>query len=141
MTSSAPEPLRVESIRVRADRIEIKVCVRYEGYAYTNTALMQRVLKDHPSLALHACRNHKGTLFSDVMYDTSVPHLLEHMVVDGQTRAARDEQRIFTGTTQWDAHDRLKAHVVVSYEDDLVALRVLNECVTYLNEILSELRG
>lgn len=141
MTPNAPEPLRVESIRVRADRIEIQVGVQSERHAYTDAALMKRVLKDHPSLALHACRNHKGTLFSDVMNNTAVPHLLEHMVVDGQTRAARDEQRVFTGTTQWDAHDLLKAHVVVSYEDDLVALRVLSECVSYLNEILSELRG
>lgn len=141
MAPSTPEPLRVGSIRVRADRIEIQVGVRSEKYAYTDKALMQRVLENYPSLALHACRNHKGTLFSDVMNDTSIPHLLEHMVVDGQTRAARDEQRIFTGTTQWDTRDRLKAHVVVSYEDDLVALRVLNECVSYLNEILSELRG
>lgn len=141
MASSTPEPLRVGSIRVRADRIEIQVGVQSEKYAYTDKALMQRVLENYPSLALHACRNHKGTLFSDVMNDTSIPHLLEHMVVDGQTRAARDEQRIFTGTTQWDTRDRLKAHVVVSYEDDLVALRVLNECVSYLNEILSELRG
>lgn len=141
MALNTPEPLRVGSIRVRADRIEIQVGVQSEKYAYTDKALMQRVLENYPSLALHACRNHKGTLFSDVMNDTSIPHLLEHMVVDGQTRAARDEQRIFTGTTQWDTRDRLKAHVVVSYEDDLVALRVLNECVSYLNEILSELRG
>lgn len=141
MAPNTPEPLRVGSIRVRADRIEIQVGVQSEKYAYTDKALMQRVLENYPSLALHACRNHKGTLFSDVMNDTSIPHLLEHMVVDGQTRAARDEQRIFTGTTQWDTRDRLKAHVVVSYEDDLVALRVLNECVSYLNEILSELRG
>lgn len=141
MAPSTPEPLRVKSIRVRADRIEIQVGVQSEKYAYTDKALMQRVLENYPSLALHACRNHKGTLFSDVMNNTAVPHLLEHMVVDGQTRATRDEQRIFTGTTQWDAHDLLKAHVAVSYEDDLVALRVLSECVSYLNEILSELRG
>lgn len=141
MAPNTPEPLRVGSIRVRADRIEIQVGVQSEKYAYTDKALMQRILENYPSLALHACRNHKGTLFSDVMNDTSIPHLLEHMVVDGQTRAARDEQRIFTGTTQWDTRDHLKANVVVSYEDDLVALRVLNECVSHLNEILSELRG
>ena len=62
--------------------------------------------------------------------------MLEHMVVDGQTRRAQKEDRIFTGTTQWSREDPLVALVAFSYEDDLVALEVLNQCVALLNAIL-----
>lgn len=129
-------PLVVEHIRVRPDRIETRIRVLAEEYAYTNKALMNQVLRSYPSLGMHACRNHKGRFFADVMEHTSVPHLLEHMVVDGQTRRAKDEQRVFTGATQWSVEDSLVAQVTFSYEDDLVALEVLNDCVTFLNKLL-----
>lgn len=129
-------PLRVEHIRVRPDRIETTIRVGSEKYAYTNKNLIDQVLKHFPTLGVHACRNSKGRLFSDVMNNTSTPHLLEHMVVDGQTRRAQSEERIFTGTTQWSSDDPLLASVVFSYEDDLVALEVLNQCIALLNAIL-----
>lgn len=129
-------PLRVEHIRVRSDRIEVQVRVTSEKFAYTDESLMERVLARYPSLAMHACRNHKGHLFADVMNRTSIPHLLEHLVVDGQTRRAKDPDRIFTGTTQWSAEDPLLATVSLSFEDDLVALEVLNRSVDFLNQLL-----
>lgn len=129
-------PLSVEHIRVRPDRIETTIRVGSEKYAYTNKNLIDQVLKHFPTLGVHACRNLKGRLFSDVMNNTSTPHLLEHMVVDGQTRRAQSEERIFTGTTQWSSDDPLLASVVFSYEDDLVALEVLNQCIALLNAIL-----
>ena len=136
----AAVPLSVEHIRVRPDRFEVQVRVSDKRFAYTDQALIQRVLVRCPSLGVHACRNHKGRLFSDVMNNTSVPHLLEHLIVDGQTRRARDEDRVFTGATQWSAHDALLAQVTFSYEDDLIALEVLNDCVIFLNETLTVLR-
>lgn len=129
-------PLAVEHIRVRPDRIETLIRVSDECFACTNEQLIKRVLKICPTLGMHACRNHKGRLFSDVMNHTSTPHLLEHMVIDGQTHRAKDEARVFTGTTQWTSEDGLVAQVVFSYEDDLVALGVLDQCVKTLNDIL-----
>ncbi len=129
-------PLTVERIRVRPDRIETLIRVSDERFANTDEHLIAYVLKICPTVGFHACRNHKGRLFSDVMNNTSTPHLLEHMVVDGQTRKSKDETRVFTGTTQWTREDSLLAKVVFSYEDDLVALEVLKECVKVLNNIL-----
>lgn len=136
LKTESKEPLSVERIRVRPDRIETTIRVGSEKYAYTNKNLIDQVLKHFPTLGVHACRNSKGRLFSDVMNNTSTPHLLEHMVVDGQTRRAQSEERIFTGTTQWSSDDPLLASVVFSYEDDLVALEVLNQCIALLNAIL-----
>ena len=134
--SVSEHPLVIEHIQVRPDRMEVTIRVRTEQFAYTNNRIIVEVLSHFPSLGMHACRNHKGRLFADVMNHTSVPHLLEHMVVDGQTRRAQKEDRIFTGTTQWSREDPLVALVVFSYEDDLVALEVLNQCVALLNAIL-----
>lgn len=134
-TACAP-PLQVEYIRVRPDRIETRVRINDKCYAFTNARIVTKVLAYYPTIGMHACRNHKGRLFSDVMNHTSVPHLLEHMVVDAQTRRTQAEDRIFTGTTQWSSDDPLLAQVVFSYEDDLIALEVLNQCVALLNTIL-----
>lgn len=140
-TSSAHPPLAVEHVRVRADRIEATVRVADPRYRMTDAALTRRVLARCPSLAHHACRNDEGPLFSAVMDHTSVPHLLEHLVIDAQTRAARDAHRVFVGTTQWRADDETLALVSVSFEDDLAALSALRDAVARLNDDLIALRG
>ena len=72
---------------------------------------------------------------------TTTPHFLEHLVVDSQTRQARDERRVFTGTTQAMAGDSLRYKVSISFEDDLVALSALRDSVRILNEWLKDMRG
>lgn len=135
----AVSPIIIEHIRVRPDRVEVLVRIESERFAWTDKSMVDRVLTDYPTLGVHACRNHKGPFFRDVMYRTSVPHLLEHMIVDWQTRKATDGERIFTGTTQWNVEDPLLAQITFSYEDDLVALEALKHCTADLNSVLSEL--
>lgn len=108
-------------------------------YAYTDAALIARCLEVYPSLERHACRNGSGPTFAAVMERTSTPHLLEHLVIDAQTRMARDAQRVFTGTTQWE--DALRAVVAVSFEDDLSALRAFGQQLAFLNGMLVSCRG
>lgn len=139
--ASAAAPVVVEHVRVRSDRIEATVRVAGVRYRDTDAPLIERCLKRAPSLAMHACRNPEGLLFSAVMDHTSVPHLLEHLIVDAETRSARDAARVFTGTTQWSAHDVDEALVSVSFEDDLLALRALDAALAGLNEDLVALRG
>ncbi len=146
MTSSSaqvntPQPLQAEAVRVRPGRIEVTVRVASRNYLQTNEALVQRCLQHAPTLAQHACRNQVGPLFGAVMYNTSTPHLLEHLVVDTQTRAARNASVVFTGTTQFSSEDPLLANLALSYEDDLVALRALKESLEFLNCALLEQRG
>lgn len=134
-------PVAVEHVRVRPDRIEVTVRVAGPRYRDTDADLIARCLMRSPTLGMHACRNSKGPLFSAVMDRTSVPHLLEHLIVDAEARSARDEARVFTGTTQWSAHDADVALVSVSFEDDLTALRALDTALAGLNEDLIALRG
>ena len=118
-------PLRALRVRVRPDRVEVLVAVAAKRYA----------------LGQHACRNEVGPLFAVVLKCTSTPHLLEHLVIDAQTRAAKDPNRVFAGTTQWSAEDNLLANVAFSYEDDLVALDALKHALEFLNGVLIRQRG
>lgn len=134
-------PLRALRVRVRPDRVEVEVAVAARRYAQTDPELITECLRRAPTLGWHACRNSVGPVFASVMKSTSTPHLLEHLIIDVQTRAAKDPDRVFTGTTQWSAGDGLIAQVAFSYEDDLVALDALNRSLAFLNGVLIEQRG
>lgn len=134
-------PLRALRVRVRPDRVEVEVAVAARRYAQTDPELITECLRRAPTLGRHACRNSAGPVFASVMKSTSTPHLLEHLIIDTQTRAAKDPDRVFTGTTQWSAGDGLIAQVAFSYEDDLVALDALNRSLAFLNGVLIEQRG
>ncbi len=134
-------PLRALRVRVRPDRVEVEVAVAARRYAQTDPELITECLRRAPTLGRHACRNSVGPVFASVMKSTSTPHLLEHLIIDTQTRAAKDPDRVFTGTTQWSAGDGLIAQVAFSYEDDLVALDALNRSLAFLNGVLIEQRG
>lgn len=134
-------PLRALRVRVRPDRVEVEVAVAAGRYAQTDSDLIMECLGRVPTLGQHACRNSVGPVFASVMRNTSTPHLLEHLIIDVQTRAAKDPNRVFTGTTQWSAGDDLVAHVAFSYEDDLVALDALNRSLAFLNGVLIGQRG
>jgi hypothetical protein len=121
--------------------VEVEVAVAARRYAQTDPELITECLRRAPTLGRHACRNSVGPVFASVMKSTSTPHLLEHLIIDTQTRAAKDPDRVFTGTTQWSAGDGLIAQVAFSYEDDLVALDALNRSLAFLNGVLIEQRG
>ena len=139
--TAANDPLAIESVRVRPGRIELSVRVANRRYASTTPQLIEYCLQKVPTLGMHACRNSVGPTFAHVMRNTSVPHLLEHLIVDAQTRVANDPARVFAGTTQWSAEDSLMATVTVSYEDDLAALRSVKESLAFLNRALTEVLG
>ncbi|MDO5790226.1 MAG: hypothetical protein Q4Q30_03065 [Eggerthella sp.] len=126
---------------MRPDRVEVEVAVAAERYAQTDSNLIAECLGRVPTLGQHACRNSVGPVFASAMRNTSTPHLLEHLIIDAQTRAAKDPNRVFTGTTQWSAGDDLVAHVAFSYEDDLVALDAFNQSLAFLNGVLIRQRG
>ena len=128
--------LRVETLRVRTGRIEASVRVSSARFKNTQSALVAACLERFPTIASHSCRNGVGPTFGHVMNATSVPHLLEHLVIDAQARATKNEDAVFTGTTQWSAEDPLVATVSVSYLDDLVALSAFKQAAAFLDDAL-----
>lgn len=129
----------LEHLSVLPDRIEALVRIDDARYRMTTPDLIAKVVELFPTVPYHACRNEVGPTFGAVMEKTSVPHLLEHLVIDIQThqhaedKCRTDDQIAFTGTTQWSAEDPALAQVRVSFLDDLVALGAFKEALQVIN--------
>lgn len=135
-----PARLSVLRLTVRAGRIEADVEVSPPG-ARSTPELARAVLASFPRVGDHACVNGKGRRFSDVMEDTPLPHVLEHLVVELQVRAFADREgagRVFAGTSEWEDGRRRRARVQVSFADDLTALRAFRDATAFLNGALAE---
>lgn len=130
------DALTVERITVKRDRIVCEVGVSDVQHRYTNEQLIARVCRVVPHLPGHTCKNAQGLTFSAVMNQTSLPHLLEHMVIALQAKDASDAAKIFVGTTEWLDEQAGLARVEVSFTDDLDALRAFRVAVQILNEVM-----
>ena len=88
MSAQGTAPLVIERLTVRADRVVCDVVLAPGVPRRTTPELAARVRAAHPHVPRHACVNDEGDTFAAVMDHTSLPHLLEHLVIDFQTRAA-----------------------------------------------------
>ena len=134
------EKIALERLSVLPDRIEAEVRVLDPAYRTTSPELIAQVLVQFPTIPFHTCRNEAGPTFSAVMENTSLPHLLEHLVIDIQTRAHAEREAtdpVFTGTTQWSATMRDVAIVRVSFYDDLIALGAFKQALHFINQELA----
>ena len=136
------EKIALERLSVLPDRIEAEVRVLDPAYCTTSPELIAQVLVQFPTVPFHTCRNEAGPTFSAVMENTSLPHLLEHLVIDIQTRAHAEREDeatdpVFTGTTQWSATMRDVAIVRVSFSDDLIALGAFKQALHFINQELA----
>lgn len=84
------EKLTVKSTRVVCD-------VRVEGPWQTTPQLISALLVRYPTLLHHACVNDEGETFAAVADHTSLPHLLEHLVIAMQVEA-EEKAQCGTGT-------------------------------------------
>ena len=130
------KPLEVREIIVRTGRLVCEVVVANPRLRTTTPELIERVSRDHPHLAQHACVNAEGPLFGAVMDHTSLPHLLEHVAIDLQTQASSDPAAVFVGTTEWLDRAAGVARIQLSFADDLEGLRAFRDSVEYLNSIV-----
>ena len=87
--------IQVTDITVKQYRI---VClVKVGSNKYSDSGLANMLLKKLPNLANHKCKNNSGAQFSEVMATTSIPHLLEHMIIDLQSKSTA---KALFGTTE-----------------------------------------
>lgn len=140
MSACDTAPLFAERLTVRADRLVCEVVLAPGAPRLTTPQLMERVRAAHPHIARHACVNDEGDTFAAVMDHTSLPHLLEHLVIDVQTQACANEDAVFVGTTEWADERAGRARIEVSFIDDLVALRAFRDAIAFLNAEVVRLR-
>lgn len=111
-------------------------------YLQTTPQLISAVLEYYPTLLHHACVNDEGDTFAAVADHTSLPHLLEHLVIAMQVEAEAKSTNVssspttFVGTTEWTDLRTNRARVEVNYRDDLVALRSFSESSALINRLL-----
>lgn len=144
--------LTLEKLTVKADRVVCRVRVNSGAPRMTTLALAKKISAAYPTLPQHSCVNERGETFAAVLECTSLPHVLEHMVIDEQVRAeaaslsCRSESSadvakacsavIYTGTTRWLDETAGVAEVAVSFADDLVALRSFQTAAKMLNALV-----
>ncbi len=127
------QPVRIAAITVQTGRLVCDVEIADERFRFTTPGLAAFAAQSYPDLPRHACVNGKGHTFGDVIEHTSTPHLLEHLAISLQTRAAVGAEEPFVGTTEWIDEARGQARVQISFRDDLEALRAFNEATQFLN--------
>ena len=136
------QAIRVQRIIVRRDRIVCYVALDPAAPRATTPEIAQRLIERVPTLPAHDCINEQGPTFGDAIAHTSIPHVLEHLVIDFQTREAaqsgnpRLRARVFRGTTEWVKAGEGRAKIELDYADDLVVLKALADSVAILNDVM-----
>lgn len=136
--------ISAKRVDVFPGRLRVLVQLSDGASRWTTEELVAAAFDAYPTLPLHSCINPKGPTFGDVAVGTSVPHLLEHLIIAEQVRLA-GEGRIglpsvapevtFVGTTEWreGGPQAGEAVVEVSFVDDLQALKALSNALEFLN--------
>ena len=145
-TSEHTPALRIERMTVRADRIVCEAELSPQAPRTTTPALAARIRAAFPGIEGHACINGEGDIFGAVIDHTSLPHVLEHLVVHLQASAAAAERpgtddAVFVGTTEFTDAARRRARIEVSFADDLVALSAFRQAAAFLNDAVWALEG
>ena len=127
------DPIKTNAITVRTGRMVFEVEIENPAYRNTTPKLAAFVSGQFPDLPHHACVNDKGHTFGDVIEATSVPHLLEHLIISNQVRNHVMGDLLFMGTTEWVNEEAGIACIEIGFKDDLAALRAFNEATRFLN--------
>lgn len=137
--------ISAKRVDVFPGRLRILVQLSDGALRWTTEELVAVACDAYPTLMLHSCINSKGPTFGDVAVGTSVPHLLEHLVIAEQVRLSGEGRNdlpssvapevTFVGTTEWieGGPQAGEAVVEVSFVDDLQALKALSNALEFLN--------
>ncbi len=113
--------LNIEKVTVGTEFLTATIRVADDGPLWTSEDLAgtTRIYNLLPDIIHQACMGDGGTTFRDVMGDTALPHLLEHVTIEllAQTNMV---DRVIAGRT-WPLEDRLYTVQFPCVDDVLVA--------------------
>ena len=97
--------------------------------------LRDALYKKYPNIKNHACKNSKGPKFDDCVLTTSIPHILEHMILE-EIKTVSDivVPSLFVAKTT-NLGEGL-AKIEMKYYDDISTLQAINKATSSLNEML-----
>lgn len=129
----AAPSLVVERVTFERDRMALLVRASAGSGAALGPQGAARLLQACPSLASHTCVNAEGAPFAEVLARTSLPHVLEHLIIDFQAHnPACAADATFVGTTEWLSQRDGLARVAVNFTDDLIALGALKDALALM---------
>lgn len=131
--------MRIVSITVGAERVDAIVAFPSDAPLRTSSfpGLPGRALGLLPGLRGHRCDNGAGLTFAEEMADTELAHLLEHVAVE--LMALSGSPVTLAGRTEWDFRrdGRGAFHVLLEYDDDLVAVGAFKEATAIVDWLTS----
>ena len=140
-TAQSDRVFAFRSIRVLTGRLVCEVAIDDDSMRYATPAIAEALCACRPNFRFHSCVNDQDAPFASIMGKTSLPHLLEHLVIDIQTERCPNDASVFVGTTEWIDEDAGLARVQVSFADDLEALRALREAARILEAAVLRYRA
>lgn len=144
MVASGQPAVQVRHIKVCADRVVFEIDVRPDFPHRTTPDIAHRISAIRPGLSFHACVNRVGQTFGDVIDDTSIIHLIEHVVIDllveQLAESEQGPQQPITGTSEWIDACKGTARIAISCTDDLQVLSAFNVAVELVGSVLQDLR-
>jgi hypothetical protein len=121
--------VRIHQIAVLRDARRIKITVEMpdpDRYLTSQVPdLPRNLFRLLPTMAEHTCHNDHGVSFRKECRKTEIPHLFEHLVLELQAQA--EPVAVLRGETEWNwrLDPRGYFHVTVDYENELLALGVI----------------
>ena len=130
--------LTIERVAFERDRMAVLVRVPEGPQGCLGPEAARSLCEARPLLARHSCLNAEDAPFGAILPRTSLPHVLEHLIIDFQAEGAKAlsgaQPLTFLGTTEWLNEREGLARVEVNFTDDLVALAALKSALELLNE-------
>ena len=119
--------MKVVEICVLPDVRQIKLIVEMPMHCYHTAQaphLPRHLFRLFPRLARHHCENGLGLTFREEARHTEIPHLFEHLLVELQLYAQHADDLTLRGVTEWNwqRDPRGRFHVMVDYENELLAV-------------------
>ena len=140
--------IKLTSIVFKENRALIKVQVEGCLTPEERVVLKQLLYNRYPKIKEHSCKNSHGPRFDDCVETTSIPHILEHIILeelketaspcrlDPSTplRSAQDDVTLFVAKTSNLGGGVAK--IELKYYDDISTLQAIKRAASSLNEML-----
>ncbi|MCD8316121.1 MAG: hypothetical protein LUB61_01760 [Eggerthellaceae bacterium] len=131
--------LSIDRIEVLADRVRLCVSLDADAPRKTTRRMVDHALCSYPDLPSHVCVNGKGPTFGAVMYDTSVLHLYEHLIISEHAKDVRVPEKLpLIGTSQWTDSRLGTGKIELSFHDDIVILGAAKRALEFMNRLLAQ---
>lgn len=133
--------LRIDSIDIFPREAHVRVSLWPALPNVVSPACAHYILERYPQLANHACFSGGAHVFGQVIRGTSLPHVLEHLVIHEQLlqgASALHTAKRLVGCTTWTDDEHSRALIRVMFYDDLVFLRALRTQTAFLNSAVQQ---